>query len=173
MDTLDGVSDEEKQTAVAIWAMANSTMYLCGDLAKFNNFAKTAFKMMSSSLSIPFGHFTQQITVRLEQSWLQQHNVCARCMEPHRPRSVDCRLCYNHSWTRLTPVESHVPRRGLYADGPDLRDLNPNPQRLNRCLAVLWLLGSAKLNYLGASLTTNNATFNVYGQKADLRIAWK
>jgi hypothetical protein len=60
MDTLDGVSDEEKQTAVAIWAMANSTMYLCGDLAKFNNFAKTAFKMMSSSLSIPFGHFTQQ-----------------------------------------------------------------------------------------------------------------
>lgn len=50
MDTLDGVSDEEKQTAVAIWAMANSTMYLCGDLAKFNNFAKTAFKMMSSSV---------------------------------------------------------------------------------------------------------------------------
>jgi hypothetical protein len=38
---------------------------------------------------------------------------------------------------------------------------------------VLCLRGSAKLNYLGASLTTNNATFNVYGQEADLRIAWK
>jgi len=41
--TLDGLSDVEKQTAITIWAMANSPMYLGGDLTNSNNFAKSAF----------------------------------------------------------------------------------------------------------------------------------
>jgi alpha-galactosidase len=40
---LDGLSDVEKQSAITIWAMANSPMYLGGDLTKLDNFAKSAF----------------------------------------------------------------------------------------------------------------------------------
>ncbi len=40
---LDGLSDDEKQTAITIWAMANSPMYLGGDLTKLDDFAKSAF----------------------------------------------------------------------------------------------------------------------------------
>src|SRR5258708_38043635 len=41
--TRDGVSDVEKQTAITIWAMANSPMYLGGDLGELDNIAKSAF----------------------------------------------------------------------------------------------------------------------------------
>src|SRR3984957_13003443 len=41
--SLDGLSDVEKQTAITIWAMANSPMYLGGDLTQLDNFAKSAF----------------------------------------------------------------------------------------------------------------------------------
>jgi alpha-galactosidase len=41
--TLDGLSAVEKQTAITIWAMANSPIYLGGDLTKLDNFAKSAF----------------------------------------------------------------------------------------------------------------------------------
>jgi hypothetical protein len=41
--TLDGLSDTEKQSAITIWAMANSPIYLGGDLTKLDNFAKSAF----------------------------------------------------------------------------------------------------------------------------------
>jgi alpha-galactosidase len=40
---LDGLSDVEKQSAITIWAMANSPMYLGGDLTQLDNFAKSAF----------------------------------------------------------------------------------------------------------------------------------
>src|SRR6266849_388182 len=40
---LDGLSDMEKQSAITIWAMANSPMYLGGDLTQLDNFAKSAF----------------------------------------------------------------------------------------------------------------------------------
>ena len=50
MDTLDigmgaedGLSDTEKQSAVTIWAMANSPLYLGGDLTQLDDFAKAAF----------------------------------------------------------------------------------------------------------------------------------
>lgn len=43
MGTKDGLSDEEKQTAVTIWAMANSPLYLGGDLTQLDDFAKSAF----------------------------------------------------------------------------------------------------------------------------------
>ena len=50
MDTLDigmgaedGLSDTEKQSAVTIWAMANSPLYLGGDLTQLDDFAKNAF----------------------------------------------------------------------------------------------------------------------------------
>src|ERR1700741_2198203 len=41
--TLDGLSEVEKQSAITIWAMANSPMYLGGDLTQLDNFAKSAF----------------------------------------------------------------------------------------------------------------------------------
>ena len=38
--TLDGLSDEEKQSAVTLWAMANAPMYLGGDLTKIDDYGK-------------------------------------------------------------------------------------------------------------------------------------
>lgn len=50
MDTLDagngsadGLTNTEKQTAITIWAMANSPLYLGGDLTQLDDFAKSAF----------------------------------------------------------------------------------------------------------------------------------
>jgi alpha-galactosidase len=37
---LDGLTNDEKQTAVSIWAMANAPMYLGGDLTKIDSFGK-------------------------------------------------------------------------------------------------------------------------------------
>jgi hypothetical protein len=39
----DGLSDIEKQTAITIWAMANSPLYLGGDLTQLDALAKSAF----------------------------------------------------------------------------------------------------------------------------------
>ena len=41
--TADGITDTEKQTAITIWAMAHSPLYLGGDLTKLDAFAKSAF----------------------------------------------------------------------------------------------------------------------------------
>jgi len=38
--TLDGLSNDEKQSAVTLWAMANAPMYLGGDLTKLDAFGK-------------------------------------------------------------------------------------------------------------------------------------
>jgi alpha-galactosidase len=38
--TLDGLTDDEKQTAVTLWSMANAPMYLGGDLTKIDDFGK-------------------------------------------------------------------------------------------------------------------------------------
>jgi alpha-galactosidase len=38
--TLDGLSNDEKQSAVTLWAMANAPMYLGGDLTKIDAFGK-------------------------------------------------------------------------------------------------------------------------------------
>ena len=39
--TLDGLTDEEKQSAISLWAMANAPMYLGGDLTKLDAFGKS------------------------------------------------------------------------------------------------------------------------------------
>lgn len=39
--TLDGLTDEEKRSAVSLWAMANAPMYLGGDLTKIDAFGKS------------------------------------------------------------------------------------------------------------------------------------
>jgi alpha-galactosidase len=41
--TADGLTDTEKQTAITIWAMANSPLYLGGDLTQLDALAKSAF----------------------------------------------------------------------------------------------------------------------------------
>ncbi len=38
--TLDGLSNDEKQSAVTLWAMANAPMYLGGDLTQIDDFGK-------------------------------------------------------------------------------------------------------------------------------------
>jgi hypothetical protein len=38
--TLDGLTNNEKRTAVSLWAMANAPMYLGGDLTKIDSFGK-------------------------------------------------------------------------------------------------------------------------------------
>ncbi len=38
--TLDGLTNDEKRTAVSLWAMANAPMYLGGDLTKLDSFNK-------------------------------------------------------------------------------------------------------------------------------------
>ncbi|WP_158750876.1 CBM35 domain-containing protein [Acidobacterium sp. S8] len=39
--TLDGLTNDEKRTAVSLWAMANAPMYLGGDLTKIDAFGKS------------------------------------------------------------------------------------------------------------------------------------
>jgi len=50
--TLDGLSDVGEADCDHYWAMANSPMYLGGDLTKLDNFAKSAFTNDDSSSSI-------------------------------------------------------------------------------------------------------------------------
>ena len=40
--TLDGLTQDEKQSAITLWAMVNAPMYLGGDLTKLDSFAKSA-----------------------------------------------------------------------------------------------------------------------------------
>ena len=44
MGTADGLSDTEKQTAITIWSMANSPLYLGGDLTQLDSLAQSAFE---------------------------------------------------------------------------------------------------------------------------------
>lgn len=77
MDTLDigmgaqdGLSDTEKQSAVTIWAMANSPLYLGGDLTQLDDFAKTAFTNDEVLAVDQSGHPGVQITGGAHPVWV-------------------------------------------------------------------------------------------------------
>ena len=77
MDTLDigmgaedGLSDTEKQTAVTIWAMANSPLYLGGDLTQLDNFAISAFTNDEILAVDQSGHPAVQVTGGAHPVWV-------------------------------------------------------------------------------------------------------
>lgn len=77
MDTLDigmgaedGLSDTEKQTAVTIWAMANSPLYLGGDLTQLDDFALSAFTNDEILAVDQSGHPAVQVTGGAHPVWV-------------------------------------------------------------------------------------------------------
>jgi hypothetical protein len=77
MDTLDigmgaedGLSDTEKQTAVTIWAMANSPLYLGGDLTQLDDFAISAFTNDEILAVDQSGHAAVQVTGGAHPVWV-------------------------------------------------------------------------------------------------------
>ncbi len=79
MDTLDigmgaedGLSDTEKQSAVTIWAMANSPLYLGGDLTQLDDFAKAAFTNDEILAVDQSGHPGVQVTGGAQPVWVAE-----------------------------------------------------------------------------------------------------
>jgi hypothetical protein len=77
MDTLDvgngsadGLTDTEKQTAITIWAMANSPLYLGGDLTQLDALAKSAFTNDELLAVDQSGHPTIQKTGGFHPVWI-------------------------------------------------------------------------------------------------------
>jgi alpha-galactosidase len=77
MDTLDigmgaedGLSDIEKQSAVTIWAMANSPLFLGGDLTQLDDFAKAAFSNDEILAVDQSGHPAVQVTGGAHSVWV-------------------------------------------------------------------------------------------------------
>jgi alpha-galactosidase len=70
MGTEDGLSDEEKQTAVTIWAMANSPLYLGGDLTQLDDFAKSAFTNDELLAVDQAGHSATQVRGGAQPVWM-------------------------------------------------------------------------------------------------------
>jgi len=77
MDTLDvgdgsadGITNTEKQTAITIWAMANSPLYLGGDLTQLDAFAKSAFTNDELIAVDQSGHPAVQKTGGFHPVWI-------------------------------------------------------------------------------------------------------
>jgi alpha-galactosidase len=69
---LDGLSDEEKHSAVTIWAMAGSPLYLGGDLTKLDNFAKSAFTNDELLAVDQSGRPAVQVTGGAQPVWMSK-----------------------------------------------------------------------------------------------------
>jgi alpha-galactosidase len=67
---IDGLTDEEKQSAITIWAMANAPLYLGGDLTKLDNFAKSAFSNDELIAVDQSGHPATQVTGGAQPVWV-------------------------------------------------------------------------------------------------------
>jgi alpha-galactosidase len=72
MGALDGLSDTEKQTAVTIWAMANSPLFLGGDLTQLDDFAKAAFSNDELLAVDQSGHPAVQVTGGPQPAWVAE-----------------------------------------------------------------------------------------------------
>ena len=70
MGTKDGLSDTEKQTAITIWAMANSPLYLGGDLTQLDSLAKSAFSNDELLAVDQSGHPGVQMTGGYHPVWM-------------------------------------------------------------------------------------------------------
>jgi alpha-galactosidase len=67
---LDGLSEEEKQSAITFWAMANAPMYLGGELTNLDDFAKSALSNDELLAINQSGHPAVQVTGGATPIWV-------------------------------------------------------------------------------------------------------
>jgi alpha-galactosidase len=195
--TLDGLSDVEKQTAITIWAMANSPMYLGGDLTKLDNFAKSAFTNDELIVVDQSGLPAVQVTGGPQPVWMSKQadgsiyvavynlnglssKVTVRWSDLGFRHALAVRDVWNH--TNLGPSAAAFTTT-LVGHGSRLLKVTPlgavtapvghvyeaetatlsGATVVSSCSACS---GGAKLSYLGASPSSNTATFNVYVKNA-------
>ena len=195
--TLDGLSDVEKQTAITIWAMANSPMYLGGDLTKLDNFAKSAFTNDELIVVDQSGLPAVQVTGGPQPVWMSKQTdgsiyvavynlnglsskVTVRWSDLGFRHALAVRDVWNH--TNLGPSAAAFTTT-LVGHGSRLLKVTPlvavtapvgqvyeaetatlsGATFVSSCSACS---GGAKLSYLGASPSSNTATFNVYVKNA-------
>jgi len=195
--TLDGLSDVEKQTAITIWAMANSPMYLGGDLTKLDNFAKSAFTNDELIAVDQSGLPAVQVTGGPQPVWMSKQadgsiyvavynlnglssKVTVRWSDLGFRHALAVRDVWNH--TNLGPSAAALTTT-LVGHGSRLLKVTPlgavaaplgqvyeaetatlsGATVVSSCSACS---GGAKLSYLGASPSSNTATFNVYVKNA-------
>ncbi len=195
--TLDGLSDVEKQTAITIWAMANSPMYLGGDLTKLDNFAKSAFTNDELIVVDQSGLPAVQVTGGPQPVWMSKQGdgsiyvavynlnglsskVTVRWSDLGFRHALAVRDVWNH--TNLGPSAAAFTTT-LVGHGSRLLKVTPlgavtapvgqvyeaetatlsGATFVSSCSACS---GGAKLSYLGASPSSNTATFNVYVKNA-------
>ena len=195
--TLDGLSDVEKQTAITIWAMANSPMYLGGDLTKLDNFVKSAFTNDELIVVDQSGLPAVQVTGGPQPVWMSKQadgsiyvavynlnglssKVTVRWSDLGFRHALAVRDVWNH--TNLGPSAAAFTTT-LVGHGSRLLKVTPlgavtapvgqvyeaetatlsGATFVSSCSACS---GGAKLSYLGASPSSNTATFNVYVKNA-------
>jgi len=74
---LDGLTNDEKRTAVTLWAMANAPMYLGGDLTKIDSFGKSLVSNAEVIAVNQSGKPAKQVLGGYQQVWvsdLGNHN---------------------------------------------------------------------------------------------------
>jgi len=195
--TLDGLSDVEKQTAITIWAMANSPMYLGGDLTKLDNFAKSAFTNDELIAVDQSGLPAVQVTGGPQPVWMSKQadrsiyvalynlngltsKITVRWSDLGFRHALAVRDVWNHTnlgpssaaftttlvghgsrLLKVTPLGSVTAPAGQVYEA-ETATLSGNTF-VSSCSACS---GGAKLSYLGASPSSNTATFNVYVKNA-------
>jgi len=66
----DGLSDDEKQSAITIWAIANAPMYLGGDLTQLDSYAKSALSNDELLAVDQSGNPAVQVTGGVTPVWM-------------------------------------------------------------------------------------------------------
>ena len=195
--SLDGLSDVEKQTAITIWAMANSPMYLGGDLTKLDNFAKSAFTNDELIVVDQSGLPAVQVTGGPQPLWMSKQADGSIYVAVYNLNGLSSKvtvrwsdLGFRHAlavrdvWkrTNLGPSAGAFTTT-LVGHGSRLLKVTPlgavaapvgqvyeaeaatlsGATVVSSCSACS---GGAKLSYLGASPSSNTATFNVYVKNA-------
>ena len=195
--SLDGLSDVEKQTAITIWAMANSPVYLGGDLTKLDNFAKSAFTNDELIVVDQSGLPAVQVTGGPQPVWMSKQADGSIYVAVYNLNGLSSKvtvrwsdLGFRHAlavrdvWNRtnLGPSAGAFTTT-LVGHGSRLLKVTPlgavaapvgqvyeaetatlsGATVVSSCSACS---GGAKLSYLGASPSSNTATFNVYVKNA-------
>ncbi|HZQ43618.1 MAG TPA: chitobiase/beta-hexosaminidase C-terminal domain-containing protein [Acidobacteriaceae bacterium] len=68
--TVDGLTQDEKTSAIDIWLMANAPLYVGGDLTKLDSFATAAFSNVELLDVDQSGHPAVQVTGGFHQVWM-------------------------------------------------------------------------------------------------------
>jgi hypothetical protein len=195
---LDGLTDEEKQTAITIWTMGNSPMYLGGDLTKLDDFAKAAFTNDELLAVNQSGRPATQVSGGAQPVWMSKQadgsmyvalynlnglpsNITVRWSDLGFRNATSVRDVWNRISLGATPGSFTTTVLG---HGSRLLKVTPSgtvtamagtsyeaesamlagAATTSQCAACS---GGAKVSYLGASTSTNTATFTqVYVSRA-------